>query len=233
MNVEQHGAVFIVDDEPDVARLLAEHVRRLGYGTRIFEDSASALREAEADPPALFLLDIGLKGEDGLQLCERLRRLPAVAATPIIFVTSRASEDDRVLGLEAGADDYITKPFSPKELGARVKAVLRRYQSPGSGEVLGIGELLIDPRAMKVLIGGRDVLLTVTEYRVLEHLAKQPGRVMSREQLLAAVWRGSSHVSARAVDVYVRRIRGKIERDPENPEYLLTVRGAGYRLANP
>lgn len=223
--------IFIVNGGADLGRTLAQHLKAGGHVTRTFEDSASALREAETHPPELFLLDVDLAGSDGLELCRRLRRQPNLAGTPIIFVTASASEDERILGLEAGADDYIAQPFGPRELSARIKAVLRRYQPPRGQEVLEVGPVAIDRMAMTVRVNGRDVPLTITEFRLLEHLARHPGRVQSRERLLAVLWRGAGNITPRAIDVYVRRVRAKIESDPENPMLLTTVRGTGYRLS--
>ncbi|HYM13270.1 MAG TPA: response regulator transcription factor, partial [Bryobacterales bacterium] len=155
------------------------------------------------------------------------------ARTPIIFLTAKAEETDRVVGLELGADDYVTKPFSPRELVARVKAVLRRTEQPAVESPISAGALTIDPGAFKVMVQQREIEVSATEFRLLEFLARHPGRVFSREQLLDAVWRETRFVTPRSVDVYVRRLREKIEADPENPAYIVTVRGAGYRFEAP
>jgi two-component system phosphate regulon response regulator PhoB len=191
------------------------------------------ISEATSQPPVLFLLDIMVPGGDGLDLCRKIRQAQGLAATPIIFLTAKASEADRVIGLEIGADDYITKPFSPRELVARVKAVLRRFEQPLVPATLQAGDLEIDSGAMSLLVRGKTVTTTATEFRLLEYLARHPGRVFTRDQLLDAVWRDTAFVTPRSVDVYVRRLREKIERDPENPRHLRTVRGAGYRFEVP
>jgi two-component system phosphate regulon response regulator PhoB len=153
--------------------------------------------------------------------------------TPIIFLTARTTEADRVVGLEIGADDYITKPFSPRELVARVKAVMRRFEQPLAPSTVKAGDLEIDSGAMLLNVRGKLVTTTATEFRLIEYLARHPGRVFTRDQLLDAVWRDTAFVTPRSVDVYVRRLREKIERDPENPRHLKTVRGAGYRFEVP
>jgi two-component system phosphate regulon response regulator PhoB len=176
------------------------------------------------------LLDIMLPEGDGLGICRQIRQAASLAATPIIFVTARTTETDRVIGLEIGADDYITKPFSPRELVARVKAVLRRFEQPLAPLLVKAGDIEIDSGAMALRVRGKPVTTTATEFRLLDYLARHAGRVFTRDQLLDAVWRDTAFVTPRSVDVYVRRIREKIERDPESPRYLKTVRGAGYRF---
>jgi DNA-binding response OmpR family regulator len=181
----------------------------------------------------LFLLDIMVPGGDGLDVCRRLRNHTGLSTIPIIFLTARASENDRVTGLDQGADDYITKPFSTRELVARVKAVLRRFERPAAAAVISFEEVTIDGGAMQLQVRGQAVATTATEFRLLEYLARHAGRVFSRDHLLDAVWGDARFVTPRSVDVYVRRIREKIEVDPENPRYLKTVRGAGYRFELP
>jgi two-component system phosphate regulon response regulator PhoB len=196
----------------------------------------SILQDAERQRPALFLLDIMVPGGDGLDLCRRLRQNPTLASVPIIFLTARAGENDRVHGLELGADDYITKPFAMRELLARVKAVLRRFErpaAPGGASVLRIDTLEIDGNSMQLRVKNELVTTTATEFRLLDYLARHPGRVFSRDHLLDAVWGDARFVTPRSVDVYVRRIREKIETDPETPRFLKTMRGAGYRFDLP
>jgi DNA-binding response OmpR family regulator len=173
------------------------------------------------------------EAQDGLELCRTVRQTQGLAAVPVIFLTAKSSEADRVLGLEIGADDYIAKPFSPRELVARVKAVLRRFERPLPPSPLKVGDIEIDPSAMVLTVRGQTVPTTATEFRLLDYFARHLGRVFSRDHLLDSVWRDTSYVTPRSVDVYVRRIREKIEPDPENPRYLKTVRGAGYRFEAP
>jgi len=223
----------VVEDDADIARLVRHHLEGAGFSVRVFSSAAGVMAEAERERPTLMLLDIMIPGGDGLDLCRRVRDTAELAATPVIFLTARTAESDRVLGLELGADDYITKPFSPRELVARVKAVLRRFEQPLQPATIKLDDLEIDTGAMILTVRGKSVPATATEFRLLEYLARHVGRVFTRDQLLDAVWRDTAYVTPRSVDVYVRRLREKIERDPENPRYLRTVRGAGYRFEAP
>ncbi|MGA7525025.1 MAG: response regulator transcription factor [Acidobacteriaceae bacterium] len=225
--------VFVLEDDADIARLIQHHLEAAGFAARIYASPASLIPDAERQAPALFLLDIMVPGGDGLDVCRRLRNHSALSAVPIIFVTARAGENDRVLGLELGADDYITKPFAPRELLARVKAVLRRFERPSTPSAIAFEDVEIDASAMQLKVRGNLTTTTATEFRLLDYLARHPGRVFSRDHLLDAVWGDARFVTPRSVDVYVRRIREKIETDPENPRYLKTVRGAGYRFEIP
>jgi len=225
--------IFLMEDDADIARLVRHHLESAGFAVRIYPSATGLLPEAEKGHAALFLLDIMVPGGDGLEVCRRIRQSATLAPTPVIFLTAKSSEADRVVGLELGADDYITKPFSPREMVARVKAVLRRFERPLAPSVVKVGDLEIDSGAMTLSVRGRSVETTATEFRLLEYLARHVGRVFTRDQLLDAVWRDTSYVTPRSVDVYVRRIREKIERDPESPRHLRTVRGAGYRFEAP
>jgi two-component system phosphate regulon response regulator PhoB len=225
--------VFVLEDDIDIARLVQHHLEAAGFAARIFHTPTNLIPDAERQPPSLFLLDIMVPGGDGLEICRRLRKNPALSTVPIIFLTARAGENDRVLGLEMGADDYITKPFATRELIARVKAVLRRFERPSSPSVISFEDVVIDANAMQLKVRGELTTTTATEFRLLDYLARHPGRVFSRDRLLDAVWGDARFVTPRSVDVYVRRIREKIEIDPENPRYLQTVRGAGYRFQLP
>jgi len=225
--------IFVVEDDPDISRLVRHHLEAEGFGVRVFAGGTTVIAESERQRPALFVLDIMVPGKDGLELCRQIRQTQALAMIPVIFLTARSSEADRILGLELGADDYIPKPFSPRELVARVKAVLRRFERPMSQSPLRVGEIEIDPGAMTLTVAGQTVTTTATEFRLLEYFARHLGRVFTRDQLLDSVWRDTAFVTPRSVDVYVRRIREKIEPDPENPRYLKTVRGAGYRFEAP
>jgi two-component system phosphate regulon response regulator PhoB len=226
--------IFVVEDDLDIARLVRHHLENSGYRVRSFITTAGVLPEAQRERPSLLLLDIMVPGGDGLELCRQVRRSGApVSGTPIVFLTAKTTEVDRVLGLEMGADDYITKPFSPRELVARVKAVLRRCESPLPVAVISAGELEIDTGAMVLSVRGNPITTTATEFRLLLYLAQHAGRVFTRDQILDAVWRETTFVSPRSVDVYVRKLREKIEQDPEQPRYLKTVRGTGYRFEVP
>ena len=220
----------MVEDDADIARLVRHHLEGAGYRTRVFATTLPVIAEAEKDLPAIFFLDVMVPGGDGFDLCRRIRGQRRLQTIPIIFLTAKTSEADRIMGLELGADDYISKPFSPRELVARVRAVLRRFERPLAPAVTKIGDIEIDSGAMTVTVRGGQITTTATEFRLLEYLARHPGRVFTRDQLLDAVWRDTAFVTPRSVDVYVRRIREKIEEDPEDPRYLRTLRGAGYRF---
>lgn len=225
--------VFVVEDDPDISRLVRHHLEGAGYTVRLFASGNGVIAEAERQHPTLFMLDIMVPGSDGLELCRRIRQSSSLALTPVMFLTAKSGEADRIVGLELGADDYIPKPFSPRELVARVKAVLRRFERPLSPTPIRVGDIEIDPGAMILTVSGRPITTTATEFRLLDYFARHAGRVFTRDQLLDSVWRDTAYVTPRSVDVYVRRIREKIEPDPENPRYLKTVRGAGYRFEVP
>jgi DNA-binding response OmpR family regulator len=232
-NVCVKTSILVLEDDPDISRLVRHHLEAAGFAVRVYSSGTNVIPDAERQRPSLFLLDIMVPGRDGLDLCRQIRTLPALASIPVIFLTAKSSEADRVLGLELGADDYIAKPFSPRELVARVKAVLRRFERPLPQGPVRVGEIVIDPNAMTLTVRGQIVPTTATEFRLLDHFARNTGRVFTRDQLLDSVWRDTSYVTPRSVDVYVRRIREKIEADSENPRYLRTVRGAGYRFEVP
>jgi len=225
--------VFAVEDDTDISRLVRHHLEAAGYGVRSFPSAADVIPEAEKQVPALFLLDIMLPGGDGLELCRRIRQTPALTMIPVIFLTAKSTESDKIIGLELGADDYIPKPFSPRELVARIRAVMRRFERPLAPAVVKVGDIEIDSGGMTLTVRGALTQTTATEFRLLEYLARHPGRVFTRDQLLDAVWRDTHYVTPRSVDVYVRRIREKIEANPDEPRYLKTVRGAGYRFEVP
>jgi len=223
-------SVLLVEDEPDIALLIRHHLEAAGFTVSSFPSGSGVVQAAERDRPSLFLIDIMLPGSNGLDLCRHIRRVAPLSKIPIIFVTARTAEPDRVAGLELGADDYISKPFSPREMVARVKAVLRRYDRPAEQARISVGHIELDSEAMSLTVSGEPVPTTMTEFRLLEHLMRHAGHVFTRDQLLDAVWQESRYVTDRSVDVYIRRLRGKIEQDPENPRFLRTVRGAGYRF---
>ena len=225
--------IFVVEDDPDISRLVRHHLEAAGYAVRLFPTGSTVIGESERLKPSLFVLDIMVPGKDGLELCRQIRQTASLAPIPVIFLTAKSSEADRILGLELGADDYISKPFSPRELVARVKAVLRRFERPLPNTPVQVGEIEIDPGAMTLTVRGQLVTTTATEFRLLDYFARHVGRVFTRDNLLDSVWRDTAFVTPRSVDVYVRRIREKIELDPEAPRYLKTVRGAGYRFEAP
>jgi two-component system phosphate regulon response regulator PhoB len=225
--------IFVVEDDADIARLVRYHLEGAGFAVRTFLAGNGVIPESEKTPPSLFLLDIMVPGQDGLEICRQIRNNRSIAMTPVIFLTAKTSEADKIAGLDLGADDYIAKPFSPRELIARVKAVLRRFERPLPPAVVTAGDIVIDNGAMTLTVRGNLITTTATEFRLLEYLARHPGRVFTRDQLLDAVWRETHYVTPRSVDVYVRRIREKIEENPEEPRYLKTVRGAGYRFEVP
>jgi DNA-binding response OmpR family regulator len=226
--------VFVVEDEEDIARLISHNLQAAGFDVQSFVSGVSVVSEALREMPSLFLLDVMLPGADGFDLCRQIRQTSTLSSTPIIFLTAKTAEADRVKGLELGGDDYITKPFSPRELVARVRSVLRGLrQPPATPEVLRLGDLEIDGSSMTVQLQGRAVLTTVREFRLLEYLATHRGHVLTRDQLLDAVWKETPFVTPRSIDVYVRRLREKIESDPRHPKYLKTLRGIGYRFESP
>ena len=226
-------SIFVVEDDPDISRLVRHHLENEGFTVRVYPTGSNVLADAERQRPALFVLDIMVPGKDGLEICRTIRQTTGLASVPVIFLTAKSSEADRVLGLELGADDYIAKPFSPRELVARVKAVLRRFERPLAPAIVKAGDIEIDSGGMTLTVRGQLTQTTATEFRLLEYLARHPGRVFTRDQLLDAVWRDTHYVTPRSVDVYVRRIREKIEANPDEPRYLKTVRGAGYRFEIP
>jgi len=226
--------VFVVEDEEDIARLISHNLQSAGFDVHSFLDGRSVIAEALGQRPALFLLDVMLPGADGFDLCHQIRQIGILSSTPIIFLTAKTTEADRLKGLDLGGDDYITKPFSPRELVARVRSVLRGLrQPPPAAEMLRLGDLEIDISSMTVNVQGRTVLTTAREFRLLQYLATNRGRVFTRDQLLDAVWKETPFVTPRSIDVYIRRLREKIEVDARHPRYLKTLRGVGYRFEGP
>jgi two-component system alkaline phosphatase synthesis response regulator PhoP len=221
--------VLVVEDERRIAEIAADYLQQAGFSVVATGDGLDALTLARDRHPDLVVLDLGLRRLDGLEVAKRLRRESAV---PIIMLTARVDESDRLTGLDLGADDYVTKPFSPRELVARVRAVLRRAEpAADDGAILRRQDLTIDVPRMRVARGEHPIELTTTEFHLLAALARQPGRVFTRAQLLDAV-RGSEIESfERAIDAHVKNIRRKLEPDPHSPQYILTVYGAGYKFA--
>jgi len=221
--------LLIVEDDKDIVELVRYNLEKEGYQTSVAADGLTALSTLKKSAPDLVILDLMLPKLPGLEVCREIRRDQALNRLPILMLTARGEEADRVVGLEMGADDYVTKPFSPRELVARVKALLRRTEPAGEAEKpVEIRGLLIDPASYRVARGGKPIALSTLEFRLLYYLARRPDRVFSRDQLLDAVWGTDRFVTPRSVDVYIRRLREKVEADPEKPEYLKTVRGAGY-----
>jgi phosphate regulon transcriptional regulator PhoB len=221
--------ILIIEDDRDIVELVRYNLANEGFQVTAAPDGNSGLNAVKKTPPDLLLLDLMLPKLSGLDICREIRRDDSLNRLPILMLTARGDEADRVVGLEMGADDYVTKPFSPRELIARVKALLRRAEPPSdSPRVIEIGKLSIDPASYRVSHSGKAVPLSTLEFRLLYYLASRPNRVFTRDQLLDAVWGTDRFVTPRSVDVYVRRLREKIEPDPENPMHLKTVRGAGY-----
>ena len=234
MSEERPLKILVVDDEKDIVDLLAYNLEKEGYTAIRAYDGERALEQARSQRPDLLVLDLMLPGIKGVDVCRRLRSDPRTEGLPIIMLTAKGEEIDRVLGLEMGADDYITKPFSVRELIARVRAVLRRAGAAQKKENRGefvFRDLKVDYDAHEVYVKGKKVELSPTEKKLLMFLSRNPGKVFSRDQILDFVWEGESFVERRTVDVHVRRLRAQIEPDQENPQYILTVRGAGYKFA--
>jgi two-component system, OmpR family, phosphate regulon response regulator PhoB len=221
--------LLLVEDDRALAELLIWHFEREGYEIVRTADGDEALVLAEERTPDLVILDWMIEGVSGIEVCRRLRRKESTAAVPIIMLTARGEESDRIRGLETGADDYVTKPFSPRELLARVGAVLRRVRPALAGEQLSYADLEMDVNSHRVRRGGKPVQLGPTEFRLLRHLMENPGRVFSRERLLDSVWSHDSDIDARTVDVHVRRLR-KALNEGGLPDLIRTVRSAGYSL---
>jgi DNA-binding response OmpR family regulator len=223
--------VLVVEDEMKIARLVRDYLRHAGFEVIVTSDGESALASARRARPDLVVLDLGLPGRDGLDVTRELRRWSNV---PIVMLTARGDEADRIVGLELGADDYVVKPFSPKELVARVRAILRRTSATEAGtvEVLRAAGVEVDLRRMRVAVEGRSVDLTPTEFQLLAALMREPGRVFTRSQLLDAVHGVAIESYERAIDAHVKNLRRKIEPAPGRPRLLLTVHGVGYRFAD-
>jgi two-component system phosphate regulon response regulator PhoB/two-component system alkaline phosphatase synthesis response regulator PhoP len=220
--------IALVDDEADILELMALHLKKAGFRTEGFPDSQSFLRFLERQLPSLVILDLMLPDADGLEVCRRLKKDDRFSSIPVIMVTARSEETDKIIGLEIGADDYVTKPFSAKELVARVRAVLRRPRaSPEAGKTEIGGLLTIDPQAYEARVGGKTVDLTSTEFRVLRLLGSKPGRVFTRDQILDYLWGHDKIVLDRTIDVHIRNLRDKLG---AAARFIKNVRGVGYKL---
>jgi len=225
--------IAIVEDEDELAALIDYNLSRQGYQTHLLNGSKGTFKTLEQAKPDLILLDVMLPEVDGFELCRLIRQSAVLGRTPVLFLTARSDEVDRVLGLEIGGDDYMTKPFSPRELIARVKAHLRREEMDNEPPALSIGPFRLDRTSRRVYLAERELSLTSTEFNLLEFFLNHPGRAYSRDQLLESVWGEQRYVTPRTVDVHVRRLREQIEEQPDSPRYLTTVRGFGYRFEEP
>jgi DNA-binding response OmpR family regulator len=223
--------VLVVEDEPSVGEIVSLYLRRAGFQVEVIDDGQKALQWLKQNEPTLVVLDLMLPGADGWEITRQMR---ARNDTPIIMLTARREEMDRIAGLEMGADDYLTKPFSPQELVSRVRAVLRRTRpvAPAESETktMSFGKLVIDIQARRVLLDGEEKTLTAKEFDLLLHLARHPRQVFSRDQLLERIWGESDYIDPGTVTVHIRRLREKIENDPAAPVHLQTVWGVGYRF---
>ncbi len=228
--------VAVVEDEAELASLIEYNLVRAGYQVLVLNGAGATLRDLEAAQPDLIVLDVMLPEQDGFDLCRAIRQTERLKRTPVIFLTARSDEVDRVLGLELGGDDYITKPFSPRELVARIKAHLRRSEGDAPPQTpLSTGPFRLDRGARRIYQEGRgpeerEIELTSTEFKLLEFFLTHPGTAWSREQLLREVWGEQHYVTPRTVDVHIRRLREQIEEKPDEPVWLVTVRGFGYRF---
>jgi DNA-binding response OmpR family regulator len=221
--------IIVLEDDPDIASLVEYQLHQAGFAVHVCASGDKVMSAARENSPMLFLLDIMVPGNSGFEVCRQIRESRDLAKVPVIFLTAKSAEADRVRGLDMGADDYITKPFSPRELIARVRAVLRRFEQPVTTNI-STPDFELNCDAVTLTVRSKPVDVTATEFRLLHFLATHPGKVYTRDQILDAVWRDMSFVTPRSVDVYVRRLREKIEPDPEDPRYLKTVRGAGYKF---
>jgi two-component system response regulator ResD len=230
MDAHSRGSVLVVDDEPTIAEVVARYLERAGYRTRVAADGFAAIESAARQRPDLVVLDLMLPRIDGLEVMRRLREQDRERIA-VILLTAKSEEADRVIGLRLGADDYVVKPFSPAELVARVDAVLRRIDtSPEQEEPIELGELTIDPAARRVFVRGEEALLTQREFELLLFMARHPGQVFSRNQLMDAVWQYAFYTDTSTVTVHIRRLRAKIELDAAQPRHIQTVWGVGYRF---
>lgn len=236
MDAKMPSRVLVIEDNQDIAELVRLHLRDLGYTVALAFDGNTGLRQAESQSFDLVILDLMLPGIDGLEICRSLRAKPSY--TPILMLTAKSSEVDRILGLEIGADDYLTKPFSIRELLARVKALLRRIEAMegrkavGGQQVIKVGDLCIDVEKRSVTVKGLPVGLTAKEFDLLLQFSKHPGRVYTRSQLLDLVWGYGHEGYEHTVNSHINRLRSKIEEEPANPRYILTVWGVGYKFAD-
>jgi DNA-binding response OmpR family regulator len=233
MSAESNGTVLVVDDEPTIVEIVARYIERAGYETYQAADGPEALRLAELHRPDLVVLDVMLPGLDGIEVMRRLQERPGKRVA-VILLTARGEENDRLVGLRHGADDYVVKPFSPAELVARVDAVMRRVSPPSEEEEtappIEHGPLRVEPATRRVFLDGEELSLTMREFELLAYLAARPGRVFSRDQLMEAVWEYPFFTDTSTVTVHIRRLRAKLGDDPAEPRFIETVWGVGYRF---
>ena len=226
-------SILVVEDEPDIRKLVQYNLAQERFKVLEAEDGEQALKILQREKPNLVILDLMLPGLSGLELCKLLRDRPQTAQLPILMLTAKAGEADKVVGLEMGADDYLAKPFSPREMVARVRAILRRTEGTPAAETTpsyNKGPLRIDFSTYEVFVRGKAIKLTLKEFELLRFLVQNPTRVLSRDQLLDRVWGGETFVTPRTVDVHIRRLRKAIEKDDRNPQWILTLRGVGYKF---
>ena len=222
--------ILVVDDEPKIIQLTQDYLENAGFSVISAGDGERALAVIQIEKPDLVVLDLGLPGMDGLDVCRSIRKTSSI---PIIMLTARDEETDKLVGLELGADDYITKPFSPKELVARIRSVLRRSElAQEEREVIRVGDVTLDLPRMQVTVGDKEIELTATEFQLLQALASQPGRIFTRSQLLNAVHGVAIESYERAIDAHIKNIRRKLEPVPHEPRYIQTVYGVGYRFSD-
>lgn len=228
--------ILVIDDEADIVELVAYNLKKEGFDVDTALDGEQGLNKIGSKKYDLIFLDLMLPGIQGMELCKMVRSNPDTARLPIVMLTAKGEEIDKILGLEVGADDYITKPFSPRELVARAKAILRRAEQPTEvlheieedDSILKIKDMTIDKERFTVAVGTRQIKLSATEFKLLLFLAERPKKIFNREQLLDMVWGNDVYVEPRTVDVHIRRLRAKIEHDPNDPAYIKTMRGVGY-----
>ena len=231
--MESAQKILVIEDEPDIRKLVQYNLTQEHFNVVEAEDGEQALSLLQREKPNLVILDLMLPGLSGLELCKLLRQRSDTSRLPILMLTAKAGETDRIVGLEMGADDYLAKPFSPREMVARVRAILRRAESkPASETAVSYekGPLKIDFSTYEVFVRGKPVKLTLKEFELLRFLVQNPSRVLNRDQLLDRVWGGETFVTPRTVDVHIRRLRKAIEKDDRKPKWILTVRGVGYKL---
>jgi phosphate regulon transcriptional regulator PhoB len=225
--------ILVVEDEPDIRKLVQYNLTQERFNVLEAEDGEQALKLLQRERPNLVILDLMLPGLSGMELCKLLRQRSETAKLPILMLTAKAGEADRIVGLEMGADDYLAKPFSPREMVARVRAILRRSEStpaPETAPAYDKGSLKIDFSTYEVFVRGKPVKLTLKEFELLRFLVLNPSRVLNRDQLLDRVWGGETFVTPRTVDVHIRRLRKAVEKDDRKPKWILTVRGVGYKF---